>query len=162
MEATMPLDLVRERPPAEAARRRVLDQHAELRQLLLAGLDHARALLLGDPAAPTSLGLLIGVTHTELERHLDEEESLLIPILEDDLPLGPVRAGLLLEEHARQRAELGDLCRASNLAGPDRRLAVRFRALASALLRDIEYEERELLVADVIRDDGIVIDQCSG
>ena len=44
----------------------------------------------------------------------------------------------------------------------DLELATRFGRLAAALLEDITHEEREVLTADVIRDDGVAIDQSGG
>lgn len=149
------------RPPAETARRRVLEQHVELRKLLAAGLDHVRATLSGDLSAQVPLSLLVDVTYDEFVRHLADEEALIVPILEDDLPLGPLRVAQLRDEHGRQCAELEAL-----RGWPERQdqtnLATRFGALALALLDDIEHEERELLTPDIIRDDGIVVDQCGG
>jgi hypothetical protein len=152
---------MRRRPSAETALRRILRQHVEIRQLLQACLEHVDAALDGRMASHFSLRLLVGITHAEFLRHLAAEEALLIPILEDDLPLGPRRAALLKEEHARQRDEFEDLRRSWDDDGLVRR-AEKLRALSRALLDDIEHEERELLVGDVIRDDGVVVDQSDG
>ena len=94
-------------------------------------------------------------------RHLADEERLILPILEDDLPLGPMRAEALRDEHTRQRAELEALC-AWPEERSDRELALRFGRLAAALLEDIAHEEREMLTQEVIREDCIVIDQSGG
>lgn len=161
MELTLLARTTTDRPPAEVARRRVLAQHLELRQLLRAGLDHVRAILAGEHAAHLPLRLLVAVIFGEFVRHLADEEALIVPFLEDDLPLGPLRRAHLEEEHQAQRTELAALC-----AWPEREdeigLARSFRELAVALLDDIEREDRELLIPEVIRDDGIVVDQCGG
>ena len=41
-------------------------------------------------------------------------------------------------------------------------LAQTLKGLGTALLDDITHEERELLTPEIIRDDGIVVDQCGG
>jgi hypothetical protein len=149
------------RCPAEIARLRVLGQHVELRRLLTSGLDHVRAALAGDDWSHVPIRLLVEVTYKELVQHLASEEALVLPILEDDVPLGPLRAERLRQEHAQQREELA-LLAAWGALDDERELAARFRTLARALLADIDLEERELLTSEVIRDDGIVVDQCGG
>jgi hypothetical protein len=72
-----------------------------------------------------------------------------------------VRRSHLEEEHQGQRTELAALCAWSERED-EVGLALRFRDLAVALLDDIEREDRELLIPEVIRDDGIVVDQCGG
>ena len=150
-----------DRPTAEMARCLVLEQHLALRGLLMMGLAQATGAEGHLEHRHEPLRALVGEIQSVFVRHLADEEGLILPILEDDLPLGPLRAEALREEHARQRAELEAL-----LAWPedrsDRELATRFGRLAAALLEDIAHEERELLTSDVIRDDSIVIDQCGG
>jgi hypothetical protein len=150
-----------ERPPAATARHSVLAQHLELRQLLSDGLAQVTASLQGGRTALTSLRMLVGFTYHVFVRHLSAEEALIFPILEDDLPLGPERARRLRREHDQQREEFAALFARRYDAEADE-LGARFRALATALLDDIEHEERELLTPDVIRDDGVVIDQAGG
>ena len=150
-----------ERRSAETARRLVLEQHLGLRKLLMMGLAHANAS--GDEQEPghEPLRALVGEIHAAFVQHLVDEEALIFPILEDDLPVGPHRAELIREEHARQRAELEALC-AWPEDGSDRALGLRFQELAASLIADIVHEEREVLTPEVIRDDLIVIDQCGG
>jgi hypothetical protein len=150
-----------ERVPASVALRRVLDQHAELRALLEAGLEQVCLVLAGSVAASGSLRSLMGLTPRTFVQHLAYEEALILPILADDLPVGPLRMERILEEHARQVAEVEALCAWQEGADPTG-LATRFGALAQALLADIEHEERDVLTPDVIRDDAVVIDQFGG
>jgi iron-sulfur cluster repair protein YtfE (RIC family) len=149
------------RVPAQVARFRVLEQHRELRQLLETGLDLVRGALGGNGQALWELPALLDRTHQAFRCHLAEEESLLLPILDDDVPVGPMRAAILRQEHDRQRAEMEALAAKERSCTMDE-LAARYSELVQALLMDMEAEERELLTPDVIRDDGIVIDQCSG
>jgi len=150
-----------ERPSAETARRLVLEQHLGLRRMLMMGLAQAVGANSLDEPQHEPLRALVGEIQSVFVQHLADEEGLILPFLEDDLPLGPTRAEALREEHARQRAELETLC-----AWPedrsDQELAIRFGRLAAALLEDIAHEEREVLTSDVIRDDSIVIDQSGG
>lgn len=150
-----------DRPTAEAARCLVLEQHLGLRRLLMMGLAQASGV--EDRLEPQHepLRALVGEIRSAFVQHLADEEGLILPILKDDLPLGPLRAEALCDEHARQRAELEELCIWPEDRS-DHELAMRFGRLAAALLADIAHEERELLTPDVIRDDSIVIDQCGG
>ena len=150
-----------DRQSAEVARRLVLDQHLHLRRLLMMGLAHSSAAL-GDAATSHEpLHALVAEIRGVFVRHLADEEALLFPILEDDLPLGPRRAELIREEHARQRGELEALCGWPD-DGSARELAARFNQLAAALIEDIAHEEREVLIPEVVRDDQVVVDQSGG
>jgi hypothetical protein len=140
--------LNRARVPATVALQLVLDQHWELRQLLVVGLEYARANLSGEEVAPHRLFLLAQAACGRFVKHLEEEEALILPLLEDDLPLGPPRADRIREEHARQRAEIEALG-AWRPSGDPQELAFRFSELASDLLADMEHEERELFNPDV-------------
>ncbi len=150
-----------ERPSAETARRRVLEQHLGLRRLLMMGLAQASGAEGDQEPQHEPLRALVGEIQAVFVQHLADEEGLVLPILEDDLPIGPLRAEALRDEHARQRAELEALCVWPEDRS-DHELATRFGRLVAALIEDIAHEERELLTSDVIRDDTIVIDQCGG
>jgi len=164
MSATSTTEVSRSRTPASVALRRIRDQHVELRRLLGAGLKRAGAVLAGDEFAHLALRVLVAATHQAFLGHLAEEEALLLPILDDDLPLGPLRAQRLRHEHAHQREEIAALfalCQ-REAAGEAAALAVRFRELARAIFADMEHEELTLLTPEVIRDDGVVVDQDAG
>jgi hypothetical protein len=149
------------RVPASVALSRVLRQHVELRALLEAGLEQVRLVLAGELAALRPLRSLMALTQSTFVEHLAYEEAVILPILADDLPVGPLRMERILEEHARQIAELRALCAWRDGDDPTS-LAKGFGDLARALLADIEHEERDVLTPDVIRDDAVVIDQCGG
>lgn len=149
-----------DRQPAETARRLVLEQHLQLRRMLSMGLVQARQSAAGDGGQEPLRGL-VGLIRDVFVQHIADEEALIVPILEDDLPVGPLRVEALREEHARQRSELEILCAWPEEAS-DLELAARFETLATALLGDIAHEERELLIPEVIRDDHVVIDQLAG
>src|SRR6476659_6411909 len=79
------------RKPAELARRLVLEQHRELRRLLTMGLAEVQGAVMEGGAAHEPLRSLVSVVREVFVQHLADEEALIIPILEDDLPVGPLR-----------------------------------------------------------------------
>jgi len=147
---------------AASALRVILWQHERIREVLEHGRAVAEAALDGAPPSPDAVASAIGDIHTTIDVHLGYEESVLVPLLRDDLPVGPERAARLLQEHERQREILKDIHREAR-AFPDLpTLAAKLAFLTSWLLTDMAEEERNLLVPDVVRDDQIVIDQSCG
>jgi hypothetical protein len=139
----------------------VLGQHVTLRDLLNAGIAEARTSAADNPSRRESLRMLVRWLRDLFVQHLADEEALIVPILEDDLPLGPCRAALLRDEHLRQRQEFDALCDWPD-AADERELVARFATLATALLGDMTHEEFDLLTPEIIRDDCVVVDQSSG
>ena len=150
-----------ERIPADVARFRIIEQHRGLRELLKTGLALVARPPGDDGDARRELPALLARTNQAFRCHLADEEALLLPILNDDVPVGPWRITALLEEHRRQTAEIDALC-APPPSCTAEELAARYQKLAEALFADMDAEERDLITPDVIRDDGVVIDQCSG
>ena len=149
-------------PSASRALADLLAQHKTIRSLLRESIAIAdRIAHAGDPDALAALRAHLPIVRDTVNEHLIFEQKLLLPLLEDDLPLGPLRARKLAEEHARQRDELAELAAfegtpvAFELAGRTRRLAQEF-------LVDMDEEERVLLVPEVVRDDMINVDQTDG
>jgi hypothetical protein len=97
-----------------------------------------------------------------MDIHLAFEERVLMPLLADDLPLGPQRAERLLDEHRRQRETLATLHREACAHPGLPTLAVKLAFLTSWLLADMDEEERSFIIPDVVRDDIVVVDQASG
>jgi hypothetical protein len=161
MAAENAMKIEQQAGPAATARRTVLDQHVELRRLLKMGMAQAHAAVKGQTLAHEPLRSLVTLVRDVFVRHLADEEGLILPLLNDDLPLGPLRAKRLREEHAGQRAELEALCSWPEEES-DLELALRFEGLGAALLDDIAHEERHLLTPEIIRDDCVVIDQSGG
>jgi len=147
---------------AARARRLVLDQHVDLRRLLKMGLAEAHAAGKSQTLPHEILRSLVDMVRDVFVQHLADEEALILPVLNDDLPLGPLRAKRLLEEHADQRSELDALCAWPPEQSNDLEFALRFEAMANTLLQDIAHEERHLLTPEIIRDDGVVVDQSAG
>jgi len=150
------------RVDAGTARQGILWQHERIRSFLEKARTLAEAALDGENDAPESVASAIGDLCTIMQVHLAFEERVLLPILRDDLPVGPERADRLLDEHERQRSMLAGLHREA-LAHPRLpTLAAKLSFLTSWLMADMAEEECSLLDPDVIRDDSIVIDQTCG
>lgn len=150
------------RVDAGTALRGILWQHKSIRELL----EHARVVaestLDGAPPSMDAVASAIGDIRATIEVHLAFEESVLLPLLRDDLPLGPERADRLLQEHVKQREILADLHRQARAHPELPTLAAQLAFLTSFLVADMDEEERSLLIPDVVRDDQIVIDQSCG
>jgi hypothetical protein len=147
---------------AGAARRGILWQHERIRGLLESARALADARLDGRSSAPDGVASAIGDIHSVMEVHLKFEEAVLLPLLRDDLPVGPQRADRLVDEHLQQRAMLDALHKEAS-AHPDLALlASKLAALTSWLLADMAEEECSLLNPDAVREDVVVVDQNSG
>jgi hypothetical protein len=150
------------RVDAGAALRGILWQHRHIRTLLDQAHAVAEATLDGRAPSPNAVASAIGAVRSIMEVHLAFEESVLLPILRDDLPLGPQRADRLRNEHARQRTTLATLHREAWAHSEAEMLAAKLAFLTEWLLADMAEEEKSLLVPDVVRDDVVVADQCCG
>ncbi len=147
---------------AGTARRGILWQHERLRALLERAQALAQARLDGEPMAPDAIASAIGDIHSAMEIHLKFEEAVLLPLLQDDLPVGELRAARLVEEHLQQRSMLAALHQEASMHPELPLLASKLASLTSWLLADMQEEERSLLNPDAVRDDIVVIDQNSG
>ena len=150
------------RVDAGTALKGILAQHGQIRDLLERSQAVAAAALAGEPIPTEMIATSIGDIRMTLEVHLAFEEKVLLPLLHDDLPLGPARAAALLDEHRQQRHLLATM-HAEAAAGPSLpQLAEKLDLLTRWLLDDMCEEERCLLIPDVIRDDVVVVDQTCG
>lgn len=147
---------------AGTARRGILWQHERLRTLLDKARVLADARLDGELFAPDAVASAIGDIHSAMEVHLKFEEAVLLPLLRDDLPIGPERADRLVEEHVQQRGMLAALHKEASSQPELPLLASKLAALIAWLLADMMEEERSLLNPDAVRDDVVVINQNSG
>jgi hypothetical protein len=150
------------RVDAGTATRGVLWQHQEIRILLEKARHVAELALDGAPPSDDAVASAIGDVRATIEVHLAYEERVLLPILRDDLPVGPQRADRLLDEHRRQRETLATLHKEACSHPQLPLLAAKLAFLTSWLAADMSEEEECLLIPDVIRDDSVVIDQSSG
>ena len=147
---------------AGTARKGILWQHERIRALLEKARSLAEARLDGQPSSPDAVASAIGDIHSALEVHLRFEEAVLLPLLRDDLPVGPERADRLLNEHHQQRTMLAALHREAAAHPELPLLASKLAVLTSLLLADVVEEECSLLNPDCVRDDVVVVDQNSG
>ncbi|MDB4979307.1 MAG: hypothetical protein JWM82_59 [Myxococcales bacterium] len=150
------------RMDAATARRSILMQHARIRALLAHSRAVAERALDQQALFPEDVAHAIGDIHTALEAHLRFEEMVLMNIFNDDLPLGPVRAARLRDEHTRQRATVAGLHEEAKAAPFVPLLGAKLAFLATWLLNDMDEEERTMLTPDVLRDDLVAVDQSDG
>lgn len=151
-----------ERVDAGPACKGILWQHERIRSLLERAREVAEAALDGHYPTPDAVASAVGDIRSTMEIHLAFEERLLIPLLRNDLPVGPQRADQLLDEHKRQRKVLATLHDEARAAPELPTLAAKLAFLTSWLLADMAEEERCLLIPEVIRDDVVVVDQTCG
>lgn len=147
---------------AVSARRTILVQHERIRALLTQARDLAERALDEEVLPPDAVASAIGDIHATLDVHLTFEEKVLVEIFNDDIPLGPLRAERLREEHARQRETLASLHAEAKAAPQLPMLAAKLSFLTSWLLDDMREEELTVLHPDVLRDDLIAVDQSDG
>ena len=142
------------RVDAGTALRGILWQHRNIRALLHEMRAVAEAALDGKAPSPTAVASAIGAVRSIMEVHLAFEETVLVPILRDDAPLGPQRADRLLDEHARQRTTLATLHGEAGAYPQLEILPAKLAFLTEWLLADMAEEEKSLLVPEVVHDDG--------
>ena len=154
---------MKELPHPTEVRALILAQHRDLRKLLA----QIRALADGVLAGDRGLHLELRRQSVELElvflAHLETEEAILLPVLEEIDAWGPVRVRHIREEHAHQRSVLegaGDS--ATSAAVSAQELATVMRALVEEILEDMKGEERDMLNPDLLRDDVVISDQSDG
>ena len=133
-----------------------LSQVLWLMTSLLATVATARhALATGGSGSELQAAVIL--LERELLAHLYDEEKLLEPVLAKIDAWGAVRVELLRAEHTHQRAVLAVLT--AEKAWPATTVvAGRTLSLCDDLLTDMEFEERELLNENLLRDDFILLD----
>jgi hemerythrin-like domain-containing protein len=140
-------------------RRVILDEHRWLREVLADAGEIARRVEAGDHERAGHLRERAQRLRQRFLQHLDFEEEQLIPALRDADDWGEERAGLLLREHAEQRARFAALLQELHQPCSDPRpLARDVGALVRDLLADMEHEEAELLSERVLHDDPMVVE----
>jgi hypothetical protein len=140
-----------------AVRERVLAQHATLRELLRQALEVTTHGLQGDGTGEDELARLVHDLRARFRAHLSFEEQALAPVLSNLDDWGPERVDDLLEEHARQRAELDTLVEGLRNGWDAARLALTLRSLVTDLLLDMEHEERGCLSATALQDQMMIV-----
>jgi iron-sulfur cluster repair protein YtfE (RIC family) len=136
----------------EAVRKRILTEHERLRETMARVIAAERYARLA-PAANALLDLLA--------EHLAHEDDLLAPMLRTIDAWGEERERRLREEHAEQRAEIERLRGAlAQLLLPEeeKALAASIRQFVDRLRGDMAIEERDVLSAELLRDDSITVE----
>jgi hypothetical protein len=132
-------------------------QHIQLRILFVEVENACRDALDGRGDARPLLGKLV----REVLDHITVEDRVLLPALREIDAWGPARAAHVAAEHAKQREELAALRNLARL-GPGDEAARVGLDMISALMIDMDGEERDLLGPDLLRDDLVVISQSDG
>ena len=133
---------------SDRVRRRILAEHRELRKAI------AKVNAADDPYKVT---LAARALLDRLIDHLDLEDQILEPLLRGIDAWGPERARRLREEHASQRTQVATL-RTALATAPTAELATLARLFVDELLADMADEERDVLNAELLRDDCITVE----
>jgi hypothetical protein len=131
-------------------RMEVLAQHAFLRELMEQTLTSTTRGLQPEGPSAGELATCARELQSTFRAHLNFEERALLPILATEECWGPERARELLDEHARQRAELDTIIEGIELGWDQQRLAVTVRSLVVDLLRDMNDEEDGLGASELL------------
>jgi hypothetical protein len=97
-----------------------------------------------------------------LARHTELEDQILAPALRDIDAWGAVRADQLLAHHQTQRADVHEVSKLFERLPATRDIVRVISALVQELRADMEHEERDLLNAELLRDDVVAVGGNSG
>jgi hypothetical protein len=136
-------------------RKQLLSEHEVLRVLLSYLRAAAAQALEGSPLGGARLRASLVPLRAAFELHLGREEAALSPILERLDAWGPLRVQRMREEHERQRAAFEGVARDAALGADDARLAQRALELVTAVLADMDAEERDLFDPALHDDPGV-------
>jgi hemerythrin-like domain-containing protein len=126
---------------------RILKDHALLRPILRETRFLADCVAKGETGARAPLRAFALMLYEKLVAHIELEDRILAPIVRDLIGWGPSLHTEMMREHARQREQLqrdisdlriGCIC--------EERLAKSIDGFVDALMRDMEAEERRLLL----------------
>jgi hypothetical protein len=137
----------------------VLEQHKVLRQMFQRALDETTRSLRREGLALEELAELATDLRQRFRAHLAFEERMLAPVLAHIDLWGPERVSALLEEHARQRAEVDTIVEGLQTDWDVERLALVMRSLVTDLLRDMDEEEAGCLSASFLGEDVVAVDR---
>jgi iron-sulfur cluster repair protein YtfE (RIC family) len=149
--------------PMHRVRARILADHERLRRLIGAAERVAALIDDGEEDLGDSLRVLMVALFRKLKVHMQYEDEMLQPILAKIDAFGEVRAAQFDKEHEEQRDQMGQILHvACDLRAHPREVAGKTRDLLQRLLVDMDYEEREFLDPDLLRDDIVAIDPEAG
>lgn len=137
-------------------RARILKDHAALRRHLIE-LEEATEAMLVDGARISKVSELATQLIADLVRHTELEDTILAPALMELDAWGQIRAEQLLLHHQHQRAYMVELSDLFDLEARPLQIARATYTLIADLRADMEHEERDMLSADLLRDDVIAV-----
>jgi hypothetical protein len=140
---------------------RILQDHDRLRQYL-SDLEAAVEAMLLDAADEARVAELVRNLQVELSRHTELEDTILAPALMEIDAWGAVRSKQLLAHHQTQRREIGELSNLFDAHLGHHDIAQVISRLILDVRHDMAHEERDLLSADLLRDDVIAVGSNSG
>ncbi|HVU51846.1 MAG TPA: hemerythrin domain-containing protein [Polyangia bacterium] len=128
----------------------VLQQHAELRELLRATADELARPAESGAEAQARLRAMGRELCARFHEHLLYEDEELVPVLAVLDSWGPERVRALHDEHARQRRTLGALWMTFDFAADLDQLGAALRVLSEDMLRDMDEEEAGCLALEAM------------
>jgi hemerythrin-like domain-containing protein len=136
---------------------RILAEHVLLRPVLRETRFLADRVAKGDEGARAPLRAFALMLYEKLVAHIELEDRILAPVVRDIVGWGPSLHTDMMREHARQleqlQSDISDL-RSGNIC--EERLAKRIEAFVESLIRDMEAEERRLLLRpDLLADSSL-------
>jgi hypothetical protein len=135
-------------------RRRILDDHRRIRSLL-DRIDNLAEQAPRDAGAASSLRMTSLTALRFLLHHIDLEDAILAPALQEADAWGAVRVDELHATHARQRREFRALSATLRGDGGELSTVIEAMKVLSAEVRaDMMEEEATLLNVDMLREDG--------
>ncbi|GIL18870.1 MAG: hypothetical protein BroJett040_26210 [Oligoflexia bacterium] len=138
-----------------AIRKTILEDHAQLRTMLKNIETHLQS---------KKSDLLIKATQEMVDfflKHIEREESILAPVLQEIDSWGGVRVDRMKQEHAHQRQEI-QLLVSELKQGKMMQIIPRVEKFMSDLYEDMDSEEKECLSPDLLKDDLVTIGNYSG
>jgi acetoin utilization protein AcuB len=139
---------------------RIRHEHDVLRGMLQQASSLADRVLREDSSAETELRKVTAELYQTLLRHIDLEDTLLVPVLMEVPTTGQHRADSLLEHHREQREQIQMLM--SQLDTDPEHLARAVLALVGTIGQDMQHEEQDLLTSAILHDDPTQPDSMGG
>lgn len=150
------MNVISEKPGAEAIRAAVMQRHAEVRHALREVIRLVPRAGGGNKFWLDELRASLQRLALAVQQQSREEQRLLDPFLQTADAWGAVRVERLQKERELEAKLVQNACDQSDA------LAGAARAVVRPLIRLLRREERESLAPDVLRDDAIVINQQDG
>lgn len=138
----------------------LIDEHGNLRGLIQRVRD-VLEFADEDDAKPVLVVRLGALIHA-LELHNRHEQTLLADVIQMVDAWGPVRRARMDEHHRASHARLTKGLRAAVAASTFAAASRAARSALDALIVHMDEEEQDFLNANVLREDGLVIDQTGG